>query len=310
MTWFRREFLAASAAALSQLALGGRSWGQQASPLEYFDPFETVTLGNSGIQTSRLGLGTGMRGGNRESNQTRLGREGCEALIRGSFDRGIRLFDLADLYGSHPYVVPALKGIPRDQYAIISKIWVRGGGIPEAERPDADVVVERFLKEMGTDYIDLCQIHCMTDEDWTTSMAPQMEILERLKTQGKIRAHGVSIHSLPALRTAAQHPWVDVLHTRINPYGIAMDGSPEEVAPVIEQFHKAGKGVIGMKLVGEGQLRNDPDKRRDALRYVLGLGTVDTMIVGFETIAELQDTAGAIARIERPAGMQAPVAIG
>jgi aryl-alcohol dehydrogenase-like predicted oxidoreductase len=310
MTWFRREFLAASAAALGQFALGRRAWAQNPAPIRHFDPFETVTLGKTGIRTSRLGLGTGMRGGNRESNQTRLGREGCEALIRGGFDRGIRLFDMADLYGSHPYVIPALKDIPRDQYTLVSKIWVRRGGIPEAERPDADVVVERFLRELGTEYLDVCQIHCMTDEDWTTSMAPQMEILERLKTQGKIRAHGVSIHSLPALRTAAEHPWVDVLHTRINPYGIAMDGPPEEVAPVIEQYHNAGKGVIGMKLVGEGQLRNDPDKRREALRYVLGLGTVDTMIIGFESLAELNDTATTIARLEQPAGLHQPLAIG
>lgn len=305
MTWFRREFIAASAAALSQLLLSRHGRAQAPEPARRFDPFEIVPLGKTGLRTSRLGLGTGMRGSMRSSNQTRLGRQGCEALIRGCFDRGIRLFDLADLYGSHPYVLSALRGIPRDQFTLVSKIWIGRGGIPEPDRPDADTVVERFLKEIGTDYLDCCQLHCMTAPDWTTRFAPQLEILERLKTQGKIRAHGASIHSLSALRAAAQHPFVDVVHTRINPYGVAMDGPPEEVAPVIAQFHHAGKGVIGMKLAGEGQFRNDPAKREESLRYVLGLGTVDTLIVGFESLAEMEDTVAAFARVEGPAAAPA-----
>lgn len=310
MTWLRRDFLAVSAAAVSQLFLGRRGWTREAAALETFDPYETVTLGKTGLKTSRLGLGTGMRGGNRESNHTRMGKANFENLIRGCFDRGVRLFDLADMYGTHPYLLPALQGIPRDQYTIATKIWVRRGGIPEQERPDADVVVERFLKELKTDYIDICQIHCMVDKDWTTTMAPQMEILDRLKTEGKIRSHGVSIHSLPALRVAAQHPFVDVIHTRINPYGVAMDGSAEEVAPVIQQMHDNGKGVIGMKLVGEGRFREDPAKREESLRYVLGLGTVDAMVIGWEKLNEMEDTAGAIARMERPASLSQQLAVG
>ena len=183
------------------------------------------------------------------------------------------------------------------QPALVAEL--RALGIPEPERPDADIVVDRFRKELNTDYIDLVQIHCMVDSDWTDSMKKQMDILDNLKAKGIIRAHGVSVHSLDAMKAALADPWVDVLHARINPYGIAMDkADPQEVVEVIHQMHASGKGVIGMKLVGNGDLRNESEKMDHSLRFVLGLGSVDMMIVGFETIAQvdnyLERTAGAL----------------
>jgi hypothetical protein len=82
---------------------------------------------------------------------------------------------------------------------------------------------------------------------------------------------------------------------RINAYGEKMDAPIEKVAPVVERLHKAGKGVVGMKLIGEGAFRNSDEKRNASVRYVLGLGTVDTMVVGFEKIAEVDDFAARVA---------------
>ena len=85
------------------------------------------------------------------------------------------------------------------------------------------------------------------------------------------------------MKAAAADPWVDVIHLRINPYGLSMDKpDPQEVVEVIHQLHASGKGVIGMKLVGNGKLRDDSEKIDHSLRFVLGLGSVDMMIVGFE----------------------------
>lgn len=297
----RREFIAKSAIGLGGVLGGLRlAAGAEAKPVAY-DPYEVVPLGKTKLQVTRFCMGTGVKGGNRESNHTRMGKEKLEALINGAYDRGVRLFDLADLYGTHPYLIPALKTVPRSKYGIVTKIWFRDGGIPEKERPDADVVVQRFLKEIGTDYLDLVLLHCVVSPKWPEELRKQMDILARLKDKGVIRAHGVSCHSLAALEAAAAEPWVDSVHARINPYGMVMDDKPEKVAPVLKRIHDAGKGVVGMKIIGEGKLRNDEEKKDASARYVLGLGCVDVLNIGFEKVEEIDDFAGRVRKVERSA---------
>ncbi|HZR18587.1 MAG TPA: aldo/keto reductase [Verrucomicrobiae bacterium] len=297
----RREFLKRSAAGVGGL-VAGLAVSRGAEPKQsFYDPYEPVTLGKSGLKVSRFCLGTGVHGGNRQSNATRMGKEKFTALIQGAHERGIALFDLADLYGTHPFLVPALQGIPRDRYGIVSKIWFRPGGIPDTDRPDADVVVERFLKEIGTDYLDLVLLHCVESGTWPTELRKQMDILAKLKEKGVIRAHGVSCHSIEALDAAANEPWVDSVHTRINPYGMSMDGPVDKVVPVLQKLHAAGKGVVGMKIIGEGRLRNDDEKRNASAKFVLGLGCVDVMNIGFEKVEEIDDFAGRVRKVPRTA---------
>jgi aryl-alcohol dehydrogenase-like predicted oxidoreductase len=237
-------------------------------------------------------MGTGFSGYNRSSSITRAEKGVAESMIRSAYEKGIRYFDCADLYGTHPFMKQALKSFPRESYTIGTKIWVSKGGIPEPERPDADIVVDRFRKELDTDYLDLVQLHCMTAPDWTTQYKRQMDILDNLKAKKVIRAHGVSIHSLEAMEAAADSPWVDVIHVRINAFGESMDKKdPALVIPVIEKLHKSGKGVIGMKLIGNGKFRNDSEKIDASLKYVLGLGSVDMLIIGFELPEQIDNYA-------------------
>ncbi|MCG3195766.1 MAG: aldo/keto reductase [Candidatus Omnitrophica bacterium] len=286
----RRDFLGTALAGATSIWASKAAAASSASPGSASSSlFDRVTLGKSGLSVTRVGMGTGMRGYHRRSNQTRLGEEKFHALLRYGFEKGINYFDLADLYGTHWDITPALKGIDRDKYVIVSKIWWREGGLPEMERLDADKLVDRFLQEIGTEYIDLVHLHCVTDADWPKKLAKQMDLLSKLKEQGKIRAHGVSVHALPALEVAAETPWVDSVHTRINPYGEKMDGPPDKVVPVLEKIHAAGKGVTGMKIIGEGAFRDDPEKKDHSIRYVLGLECVDTCIVGFEKPEEIDD---------------------
>jgi len=245
------------------------------------DPLQIVNLGNSGLKSTLLGMGTGFNGYNRSSSITRAGN--AESLIHLAYEKGIRFFDCADSYGTHTYVAAALKGIPRENYTLSSKMWVSKGGIPEPERHDADILIDRFRKELKTDYLDLVQIHCMTDSEWTGKQKRQMDILENLKAKNIIRAHGVSVHSLEAMEKCVESPWVDVVHVRVNPFGESMDKKdPALVIPVIEKLHKAGKGIIGMKLIGNGSFRDNSEMIDSSLKYVLGLGTIDMIIVGFE----------------------------
>src|SRR5215471_2492029 len=293
----RRDFLKSSAIGFGGLVITGGVARSAEKPTSRFDPYAKVQLGKTDLKMSRVCLGTGMRGGNRESNHTRMGKEKFHALIKGSYERGVRVFDLADLYGTHPYLVPALNGIPRSDYVIITKIWWNTGGIPEKERPDADVVIPRFLKEIGTDYLDLVLLHCVTSPKWPDELNKQMSILADFKKKGTIRAHGVSCHSVEALEAAAAEPWVDSVHARINPYGMSMDKPGEKVPGVLKKIHDAGKGVVGMKIVGEGRLRDDETKRDESIRYVLGLGTVDLLNVGFENVNEVDDFAARVRKV-------------
>ena len=284
----RREFLGTAAASLTAAWTSPLQAALDAPERCSTDPVAEVSLGRS-LRATRLGMGFGMRGWNRQSNLSRRGLDHAERVIAHAYDQGIRFFDHADLYGSHEYFARAMRGKPRDSYFVTTKIWFHPQGLPEGERPDADVAVKRFLRECQSEYIDLVQIHCMMRPDWTREMRRQMDILERLKEQGLIRAHGVSCHSLGALSGVIEEPWVDVVHARINPYGVKMDGPADQVLPVLQKIHAAGKGVIGMKIVGEGEFSNQPDKLEASIRFVVNSGVVDVMIVGFETTQDIDD---------------------
>lgn len=284
----RRQFLGSAVAGTAGALVAGNlgtAAPEKAAPAD-IDPTALVPLGKA-LKVCRISCGTGMRGGGRQTNQTRLGKEKFEALLRHAYGQGIRQFDMGDMYGTHPYVGRVLKGKPRDGLQLISKIWVLRGGLPEKERPLAGVLVKRFLKELQTDYIDVLQIHCMTSPNWPQEQHRQMDAMAKLKEKGLIRAHGVSIHSLDALKAAAEEPWVDVIHARVNQYRMRTDGPMEQVVPVLKKAHAAGKGIIGMKLIGEGTF--DPEQRKKTLKFVMGLGCVDAMTVGFEKPGEIDE---------------------
>ncbi len=285
----RRNFLGTAAAGAAGMLAAGR---MAAAPIP-IDPSAVVPLGKE-LKVTRIGIGTGMRGWERESNQTRLGEQKFRELLHYCYDRNIRLIDMADLYGTHGHVARALQDKPRDSYTLITKIWFRPQGLNEEERPDADVLVERFLKELKTDYIDICQLHCVTDANWPNELRKQMDLLADLKRKGAIRTHGVSCHSIPALKAAAEEPWVDVVHARVNQFNFRTDGPMDEVVPVLRKIHAAGKGIIGMKLIGEGTF--DEVQRREALKFVMNLGVVDAMIVGFEKPEEVDAFAAGVAQ--------------
>jgi aryl-alcohol dehydrogenase-like predicted oxidoreductase len=292
-TFTRREFVSALSLGTGYLVFGnpltGFGTGRSA------DPFQLVRLGDSGLETTLLGIGTGFHGNYRSSALTRQDRTKALGVLQHAYDVGIRFFDAADSYGTHGLMQEALETIPREDVTITSKIWTREGGIPEPERPAADIVVDRFRKELNTDYIDLVQLHCMVAPNWTEIEQRQMDTLSNLKARGVIKAHGVSVHSWEAMKAAVKSPWVDVLHARINPYGIAMDKpEPQEVIALIHQLHDSGKGVIGMKLVGGGDYPQNDEKIDTALRFVLGLGSVDMIIVGFEHTEQIDDYAGRV----------------
>jgi aryl-alcohol dehydrogenase-like predicted oxidoreductase len=258
-------------------------------------PSDLVTLGKTGIQVSLVGMGTGSIGSGQASNQTRLGVKEFTRVVRYALDHGVRFFDVADQYGSHVYLREALKGVPRDQYVIQTKTHA-------TNVPDAKSHLERYCLELGVEYIDIVLLHCMQKTGWPAENAGAMEYLMKAKEEKIIRAHGTSCHGMDPLHVSAKSPFVEVDLARINPEGLIMDNrKPDEVASVLEEMHAAGKGVIGMKILGEGRI-NTPERKDASLRYVLGLGTVDAFIIGFQSTDQIDDilkrTADAIASLK------------
>src|SRR5437764_3470313 len=212
----RRDFIHRTACA------PGPAWIQPApiaqrpvalsTPPRNFNASDTVALGSTGIRTSRLAMGTGTVGSGHHSHQTALGIKGLSDLLLNGYDHGLRFFDSADSYGSHPHVAEALKHVPRDKVTVLTKTWAR-----DAANARADL--DRFRRELGTDYMDICLMHCLTEGDWTERFRGVMDVLEEAKQKGIIRAHGCSCHSIEALRAAAKSPWVQVHLVRINPIG-------------------------------------------------------------------------------------------
>jgi len=255
-------------------------------------PTDLVSLGQTGVQVSLVGMGTGSIGSGQASNQTRLGVKEFTRVVRHALDHGVRFFDVADQYGSHVYLREALKGVPRDQYVIQTKTHA-------TNLPDAKSHLERYRLELGVDYIDIVLLHCMQKTGWPGENRGSMEYLMKAKEEKIIRAHGTSCHGMDPLRVSAKNPFVEVDLARVNPEGLIMDDrKPDEVASVLEEMHNAGKGIIGMKILGEGRI-NTPERKDTSLRYVLGLGTVDAFIIGFQSTDQIDDivkrTADAIA---------------
>ncbi len=297
----RREFVAAVAGAAIGASWGGtRTVGAESAPIPR--PPQ-VPLGKTGITLSRVGQGTGMRGGGRQSNHTRLGFEKLVALFRHGYERGVTFFDLADLYGTHVYFREALRSIPREKVAILSKLWWRyddppKGSRAEFQRRTARVTLERFRHELSTDYLDIVLLHCMTTPKWDKELEGYMEALDQAKEKKHVRAVGVSCHNLDAMRTAAESPWVDVILARINPHGVKMDGKVDEVVPVLRRIKENGKALIGMKIYGEGKLA---DKRDECVQFAQNLGLLDTMTIGAETTEQMDETLRLLGKYPVPA---------
>jgi 1-deoxyxylulose-5-phosphate synthase len=286
----RRDFLRRSAKGLGAAWLATKA--ASAAPFvldtlpQRYKAQDEITLGRTGIRTSRLAMGTGTVGFGGSSNQVRLGTNPfTRLLLDGYHDNGLRFFDTADSYGSHPNVAAALKQIPRDKVVVMTKTDNRY--IVDV-RDDLD----RFRRELGIDYIDIVLIHCVTASDWTTRYRGIMDVLSEAKQKGVIRAHGVSCHSIGALRAAAASPWVDVDLVRLNPIGSHMDADPDTVIKLIKQMRADGKGIIGMKILGQGDLRDRP---AEAIHYALGTGVLDAFTIGAESRREQDDLVQKIA---------------
>ncbi|MGB2861755.1 MAG: aldo/keto reductase [Sedimentisphaerales bacterium] len=283
----RREFLKGTAALAGTVLLSSCSTGPFAKRTP--TAVDQVTLGKTGLKLSRLGIGTGSKGG---SIQRALGADGFNRLIHYAYDQGITYIDTAESYRTHTMVREAIKGLPREKLFIQSKM----PGVPEKPLE----VLDRYRKELGVDYIDSLLTHCGVTSNWDDERRRVMDAFEEAKNKKIIRAHGISCHSLPALTTAAQLDWVDINLVRVNPQGAHMDTPSEtwnatsdksHLPPVLKQIQvmrQNNHGVIGMKIIGNGDF-TDPEDREKSIRFTMQSGLTDAVVIGFKSPAEIDE---------------------
>lgn len=282
----RREFIK-SAAVAGTLALTPLNL-QALKPAKKKYISDRVPLGNTGIDVSRLAIGTGTNGWAGRSDQTRgLGIKGLARLLQEAYNKGVFFWDSADQYGTHPHLKEALKYVPREKVVILTKTHAT----TELEMKND---LDRFRKEIGTDYIDVMLLHLMMDADWPEQKAGAMNIISQAREEGIIRAHGVSCHSLKALKTAVKTNWVQVDLARINPAGMVMDASVPVVTEVLKDMKSAGKAVIGMKIIGAGKLSSRID---ESLKFALSQEYVDCFTIGIQNISQLRDLETRLPRV-------------
>lgn len=289
----RRKFIKTGALGLAGLSVfrSGVANVQFSLPMDVL--VDRVKLGNSGLTVSRIAMGTGTTGYNKASNQTRLGMDGFVKMAHHAYERGIRFYDMADGYGSMPYVGEAIKALPRENVTLLTKMWTHEDGSDKIESVAENI--DRYRKEVGSDYIDILLMHCMMSGDWTETRKHYMDGFSKAKQDGIVKAVGVSCHNIDALAEAAVNPWVDVIMARINPFGTNMDGSPDEIKAILATAKQNGKGVVGMKIFGEGKHVAD-DEREQSIRFALTEGNIHCMTLGLESITQMDD---AIERVMR-----------
>jgi hypothetical protein len=217
--------------------------------------------------------------------------------VRDAYDRGIRYLDTADSYKSFPWIKEAIKDLPREKLFIQSKVL--------GEPKDVLARIDEHRKTFDTDYIDSLLIHCMKDDGWTDGWQWVMDAFDEAQSRGWIKAKGVSCHTLPALQTSRRSAWPEVHLVRVNPYGRHMDGTgttgpqgAERVPAVMDELaalHQRGRGVIGMKLIGNGDFK-DPEQRERSIRHAVTCPHIDAVVIGFKNAAEMDE---AVERIDR-----------
>ncbi|MDH6359129.1 aldo/keto reductase [Parabacteroides sp. PF5-9] len=292
----RRRFIQAGMAGVASLSISRSGIANINALLPLNTAVDKVKFGETGLTVSRIAMGTGTVGYNKGSNQTRLGMDNFLKMAHHAYDRGITFFDMADGYGSHPYVGEAIKSMPREKITLMSKIWTYEEGSDKIE--PVDKILDRFRQEVGTDYFDIILMHCMTQGNWSVTRKHYVDGLSKAKQEGIVKAVGVSCHNWDAMVEAVDSPWVDVILARINPFQSKMDGTPEAVSELLGRARKNGKAVMGMKIFGEGSHVKD-EEREQSIQYALTQSNIHCMTLGLESVAQMDDAIERVMRLKK-----------
>jgi predicted aldo/keto reductase-like oxidoreductase len=280
-----------------------------------------VKLGKTGIEVSRLGIGTGTGLPSGHCAQALMDKNELSKLLLYALDCGINFWDTAFQYNTYPHIREALKQVSRKDVVLATKLTTAN---EEETIRDFNIT----LKDLSIDYVDVCLLHGVRTNTELQSRYGALSAMVKLKEEGKVRAVGLSSHGLSTLKAVLEMPEMDLVWGRINYAGINMDtdclgiydqmasiywlkkcvqllpkrvkslirpkvnsqpiheDARKEVADMLKDIHSQSKGIVGMKVLAEGVLRNDAEK---AVRYVNSLPFVDSFIIGMLNKKEIDE---------------------
>jgi aryl-alcohol dehydrogenase-like predicted oxidoreductase len=244
-----------------------------------------VRLGRSGLVVSRLAFGTWQLGGDWGPTDT---AEAMDA-IRRAVDAGVTFFDTAQAYGfgqSEQLLSAALRGVPREQVVIATKGGLRptdGGLVRDASARWIREGVDASLRALGTDYVDLYQLHW---PDPATPFDETAQALARVIAEGKIRHVGVSNFDVGQMETFGVTLPVETLQA---PYDLFRRDIEAGVLPYTEA-HDIGVLVYGPLAHGllSGSLGPDTRFARDDWRSKSPMFEGETYARNLRVVASLR----------------------
>ena len=204
---------------------------------------ERLEYGATGLEISRLCFGSGHL-----NNVCSSYAEGGE-LLRAAFDEGVTFWDTAEGYQSQPHLGAALKGLDRGQVVIQTKTT-------EKDYDGARKSIERSLREMGTDYIDVYFLHGISSPADLQSREGAMSALLEAKGEGLIRVVGCSthLHTGPVMDAVTDHPEIQVILATANIEGRMLEGPLNRHLEYLKRAYDLGKGISIMKVIAAGKL--------------------------------------------------------
>ncbi len=172
-----------------------------------------TVLGRTGIKVSKLGIGTGTSHSSGRCSQDLMEKGRLAELLVYAFERGINFWDTAVQYDTHQHIAEALKHVKRADIVITTKLTTSG-------KNDTIREFNRSLRELNTDYVDVCLVHGVRTERELKSRIGAIETMLEFKREGKVRAVGLSSHGLSALAAVIEIQEIDVVWARINYAGL------------------------------------------------------------------------------------------
>lgn len=235
---------------------------------------EKVKLGKTQIEVSRLCFGSLTM----TPFQADLPVKEGAYLIEYAYDKGINFIDTAEIYENYKYIREALKSIKREDYRIATKTYAYTKELAKES-------LEKALKELNTDYIDIFLLHEQESIHTINGHYEAIEYFIEAKKQGKIKSIGISTHRIAAAEAVKKFDEIEIIHPIVNKSGLGIsDGSIEDMLKVLEELNKIGKGIYSMKPLGGGHLIKDVE---NAFNFVRNISFIDSIAIGMQSIEEI-----------------------